>query len=106
MFNDTSCQYRQDPFERGTLDATSLVAAGGSALSLTIAFSLLALDVSLLWVAFAIGFGVVLPAAIGIVNARSTCKQRTDSTSQQSDTSSKLEALLKSSNVDSGERLC
>lgn len=93
MFNDTPRQHGQHPFERGTLASTSLVAAGVSALTLAVAFTMLALDVSIFWVVFPIGFGVVLPAAIGIVNAQSTCEQGTDSTSQQSDTDTKLEIL-------------
>lgn len=93
MFNDTPRQHGQDTFERRTLASTSLVAAGVSVLTLAVAFTLLALDVSIFWIVFPIGFGVVLPAAIGIVNAQSTCEQRTDSTSQQSDTDTKLQIL-------------
>ncbi|WP_227134646.1 SHOCT domain-containing protein [Halorubellus salinus] len=93
MFNDNRPHHGQHPLERGTLAVTSLVAAGVTALTLTVAFNLLALDVSLFWVAFPIGFGVVLPAAIGIVNARQHGEQRTDDTSQRSDTHTGLEIL-------------
>ena len=72
---------------------SSLVAAGVTALTLTVAFGLLALDVSVFWVAFPIGFGVVLPAAIGIARARHADDQRATDTRQTSDAHTGLEIL-------------
>jgi len=44
-----------------------LVSAAITALTLVVAFGLLALNVEYFWVVFVLGFGVVLPTALGVV---------------------------------------
>lgn len=50
--------------------AAGLVAGATTALTLTVAFGLLALGVEDFWLAFVFGFGVVMPMALGVVNHR------------------------------------
>ena len=56
---------RDPPGDRPT--AALLVSGGISALTLAVAFALLALDIGWFWVAFVVGFGFVLPTGLGIV---------------------------------------
>jgi uncharacterized membrane protein len=70
MFNDS--RYRRGP-DAGTPggDTVSLLVAGGvTALTLAVAFGLLALGVSSFWVAFPVGFGVILPGALAVAHNR------------------------------------
>jgi uncharacterized membrane protein len=54
-----------------------LVSGVITALTLGTAFGLLALDVGYFWVVFPLGFGVVLPAALGaVIHARTTAGNR------------------------------
>jgi uncharacterized membrane protein len=46
---------------------SAVVSAVVTAVTLGVAFGLLALDVDWFWLAFVVGFGVVLPAAVGLV---------------------------------------
>lgn len=48
------------------LGTTLLIAGGISAVTILIAFGLLALDFEYFWVTFILGFGVILPTAIGL----------------------------------------
>jgi uncharacterized membrane protein len=79
--------------DAGTSTVVSLVAGGVTALTLTVAFGLLALDVSVFWVAFPVGFGVVLPAAIALVTARDTDSRRPTGARRQSDAERGLQIL-------------
>ena len=45
---------------------SAVVSAVVTAATLVVAFGLLALDVEWFWLAFVVGFGVVLPAAVGL----------------------------------------
>lgn len=57
----------------GNTVAVALVVAGIiSLLTLGTAFALLILDVEFFWVAFPVGFGGVLPIALGMVVLRTT----------------------------------
>ena len=53
------------------IPAASLAAGVVTALTLTVAFGALALGFEWFWVAFPVGFGGVLPAAVGYANRRS-----------------------------------
>ncbi|MBB6645968.1 hypothetical protein [Halobellus ruber] len=56
------------PSLTGNRIATALVVSGlVSILTLGVAFTLLALGVEFFWVAFPVGFGGVLPIALGVV---------------------------------------
>lgn len=56
------------PALAGNRIATALVVSGlVSILTLGVAFGLLALGVEFFWVAFPVGFGGVLPVALGVV---------------------------------------
>jgi uncharacterized membrane protein len=46
---------------------SAVVSAVVTAVTLGVAFGLLALDVDWFWLAFVVGFGVVLPTAVGLV---------------------------------------
>jgi uncharacterized membrane protein len=49
-------------------------------LTLTVAFGLMAADVSFFWVAFVVGFGGLMPTAIGLVRWYEARSQRDDAT--------------------------
>ncbi|MFC6954759.1 SHOCT domain-containing protein [Halorubellus litoreus] len=93
MFTDRRNRQRTETTGVGVHAVSSLVAAGVTALTLTVAFGLLALDVSVFWVAFPIGFGVVLPAAIGIARARHAEDRRATDARQTSDAHAGLQIL-------------
>lgn len=61
-----------------------------SALTLFVAFTLMALEFEYFWVTFVVGFGVVLPAAIGVskhvANRRKSTKSRSASPESSEDT--------------------
>lgn len=59
---------------------TLLVAGGVTALTLGVAFGLLALGVRSFWVAFPVGFGVILPGVIAMTRARRTAKHQNAAT--------------------------
>jgi uncharacterized membrane protein len=59
-------------------DASPLVAGGVTALTLGVAVGLLALDVDAFWVAFPVGFGVVLPGAVAVAHGRRADERRRD----------------------------
>jgi uncharacterized membrane protein len=69
----------------------SLVAGATTALTLTVAFGAMALGVEDFWLAFVVGFGVVMPVALGIVNDRWPADG--DSNQAETDTQSPLEEL-------------
>lgn len=63
-----AAENRGRPSLSGNRVPIALVIVGGiTALTLGTAFGLLALDAAFFWVAFPVGFGVVLPIALGVV---------------------------------------
>lgn len=54
----------------GPTPAVARVAATVTSLTMTVAFGLLALGIEWFWVAFVVGFGGVLPAAVGVTERR------------------------------------
>ena len=72
---------------------TMLVGSGVTALTLGVAFGLLALDVRWFWVAFPVGFGLVLPAAITMTHARRSSRQQRGVETQPGTASTALEVL-------------
>ena len=93
MINDSRCQRGSDAATAGAGTVTLLVAGGVTALTLGVAFGLLALGVRFFWVAFPVGFGVVLPGAIALANARHASKRRNAAASQTADSPTSLEVL-------------
>jgi len=69
---------------------SAVVSAVVTAVTLGVAFGLLALDVDWFWLAFVVGFGVVLPAAVGLVEY----DQRSDSRPATTDRDGETEAAL------------
>jgi uncharacterized membrane protein len=66
--------------------AAGLVAGATTAVTLTVAFGLLALGVEDFWLAFVFGFGVVLPMALGVVNHRWPAADERDGTATDQQT--------------------
>ena len=71
----------------------ALVAGGTTALTLGVAFGLSALGVDSFWVAFPVGFGVVLPGALALTHARRAGDPRTAIGPRTADSPAGLEAL-------------
>ncbi|KOX95110.1 hypothetical protein AMS69_04450 [Haloarcula rubripromontorii] len=69
---------------------SAVVSAVVTAVTLGVAFGLLALDVDWFWLAFVVGFGVVLPAAVGLVEY----DRRSDSRPATTDRDGETEAAL------------
>jgi uncharacterized membrane protein len=88
MFDD-SWHHRVSDAGTANADTITLLVAGGvTALTLGVAFGLSALGVSSFWVAFPVGFGVVLPGAIAMAHNRRADERRnvTDTRTEQSST--------------------
>jgi len=69
---------------------SAVVSAVVTAATLVVAFGLLALDVESFWLAFVVGFGVILPAAVGLVEY----DRSSDTRQATSDRDSEAEAAL------------
>ncbi|ADQ68095.1 hypothetical protein C499_15725 [Halogeometricum borinquense DSM 11551] len=84
-----------DDVDDGDGETALQKAVGGVviALVLLIAFTLLALDVSFFWVAFPVGFGGVLPAAIGITKWYEQRQKQNTHADKPSETEEALETL-------------
>lgn len=74
-------------------DLKSVVATVVSGLTLTLAFTLIALGISSFWVVFAIGFGAVLPASVKVAEYYGEKQQSTDETQDSKENA--LEELKK-----------
>lgn len=70
-----------------------LVSAAITALTLVVAFGLLALDVEYFWVVFVLGFGVVLPTSLGVVAVVWTDRESHDTRSAADDPRTPLDEL-------------
>jgi uncharacterized membrane protein len=70
MVRNDRCHRGSDAAATGGDARSSLVAGGVTALTLGVAFGLMALGVPSFWVAFPVGFGFVLPAALATSRAR------------------------------------
>ena len=88
MFNDSRYHRVSDASTANGDTITLLVTGGVTALTLGVAFGLLALGVRSFWVAFPVGFGVILPGAIAMVHSRRADERRTvaDTRTEQSPT--------------------
>lgn len=69
---------------------SAVVSAVVTAVTLGVAFGLLALDVDWFWLAFVVGFGVVLPTAVGLVEY----DRRSGSQTAAADRNNEAEAAL------------
>lgn len=70
-----------------------VVSAAITALTLVVAFGLLALDVEYFWVVFVLGFGVVLPTALGVVAVVWTNQESHDTLPPADDSHAPLDEL-------------
>lgn len=70
-----------------------LVLAAITALTLVVAFGLLALDVEYFWIVFVLGFGVVLPTALGVVGVVWTNRESHDTRPAADDPRAPLDEL-------------
>lgn len=62
-------------------------------LTLTVAFTLLALDVESFWVVFVVGFGGVLPTAVGVAARRQAKRDTSEGNGEQTTTQARLQDL-------------
>lgn len=72
---------------------SGVVSAVVTATTLAVAFGLLALDVSWFWLAFVVGFGVVLPAAVGLVEYGHSSTTRAGDTDRDSEAEAAVATL-------------
>jgi len=72
---------------------SAVVSAVVTAATLLIAFGLLALGVESFWLVFVVGLGVVLPAAVGVVEYNQDSDTRNTTTDRESETESALATL-------------
>lgn len=72
---------------------SGIVSAVVTAATLLVAFGLLALGVELFWLAFVVGFGVVLPAAVGLVEYDRDSGDRQAATNRNSEGEAALATL-------------
>jgi uncharacterized membrane protein len=93
MFNDSRHHSVSDAVTAGGGTLTLLVTAGVTALTLSVAFGLLALGIRSFWIAFPVGFGVVLPGMVALIRARHTGEHRNTATSRTDASPTGLEAL-------------
>lgn len=77
------------------VSASLLVSAVVTALTLGLAFGLLGLGIEYFWVVYPLGFGVILPSALGFVNYHWTNKENLDNNSSGIDSGDRLKALRK-----------
>jgi len=93
MFNDSRYHRVSNGATTGEDTLTLLVAGGVTALTLGVAFGLLALGVRSFWVAFPVGFGVVLPGAIAMARSRRAGGRRNAAASRTAESPTGLEVL-------------
>ncbi|WP_440991497.1 SHOCT domain-containing protein [Haloarchaeobius baliensis] len=93
IFNDSRYHRVSGACTTGGETLTLLVVGGVTALTLGVAFGLLALGVRAFWVAFPIGFGVLLPGAIAMARDRRGDEQRDVASTRTERPSSGLEVL-------------
>jgi len=72
---------------------SAVVSAVVTAVTLGVAFGLLALDVDWFWLAFVVGFGVVLPATVGLVEYDRRSGNQTATTDRDDDAEAALAML-------------
>jgi uncharacterized membrane protein len=72
---------------------SAVVSAVVTAGTLVVAFGLLALDVESFWLAFVVGFGVVLPAAVGLIEFDRDSGNRPATTDRDSEAEAALATL-------------
>jgi uncharacterized membrane protein len=65
-----STRRRRWSFPGDRASAAGLVAGATTAVTLTVSFGLLALDFEYFWMTYVLGFGVVMPMALGAVGLR------------------------------------
>lgn len=93
MFNDSRFRGASGAGTTSEDTITPLVAGGVTALTLSVALGLMALGVGIFWVAFPVGFGVVLPGAIAIARSRRTGEYRDSGDTRTTESPTGLEVL-------------
>ncbi|MEF8973574.1 MAG: SHOCT domain-containing protein [Haloarcula sp.] len=93
MSNDSRYHRVSDAATTGGDIVTLMIAGGVTVLTLGVAFGLLALDVRSFWVAFPVGFGVVLPGAIALARTGPAGERRNATASRTVESSTSLEVL-------------
>ena len=86
MSTTLSRSIRPDPLR-------AVVSAVVTAVTLVVAFGLLALDVESFWLVFVVGFGVVLPAAVGLVEYDRRSGSQTATTDRDGEAEAALATL-------------
>lgn len=93
MSNDGRYHCRSGAVSDGEAALAAFVVSGVTALTLGVAFGLSALGVGSFWVAFPVGFGVVLPGALALTRARRAEDRRNDAAPRTADSPAGLEVL-------------